>query len=66
MTTLIIIHVNIKIIMVIDDLRKYLGQLVSLAFAIISDDSHLLKKAGFSLIIELVKLFRTAIEEMRD
>ena len=52
--------------MIIDDLRKYLGQLISLAFTIISDDSQMLKKAGFSLIIVLVKLFRQCIEKIGD
>jgi hypothetical protein len=48
------------------DLRKYLGQLVSLSFTIISDDSQLLKKAGFSLINVIVKLFKTSIEKIGD
>jgi hypothetical protein len=48
------------------DLRKYLSSLISLAFSIISDDSQLLKKAGFSLIIVIVKLFKRSIEKIRD
>ncbi len=49
-----------------DDLRKYLGQLISLSFTIISDDSQLLKKAGFSLINVIVKLFSKSIEKIGD
>ena len=47
-------------------MRKHLGALISLAFSIISDDSSILKKAGFSLIIAIVKLFRHSIEKLRD
>jgi hypothetical protein len=39
---------------------------VSLSFTIISDDSKLLKKSGFSLINILVKLFSKTIEKIRD
>jgi hypothetical protein len=48
------------------DLRKNLGSLVSLGFSIISNDSQLLKKAGFSLIIVIVKLFKKLIEKIGD
>jgi hypothetical protein len=48
------------------DLRKNLGSLVSLGFSIISNDSQLLKKAGFSLIIVIVKLFKRLIEKIGD
>jgi hypothetical protein len=52
--------------MLIVDLRKYLGQLISLSFTIISDDSQLLKKAGFSLINVIVKFFSKSIEKIGD
>jgi|LauGreDrversion4_2_1035121.scaffolds.fasta_scaffold64425_2 hypothetical protein len=47
-------------------MRKNLSGLISLAFSIISEDSQLLKKAGFSLIIVIVKQFRKSIEKIRD
>jgi hypothetical protein len=47
-------------------LKKYLGQLISLSFSIISDDSQLLKRAGFSLINVIVKLFSKSIEKIGD
>lgn len=50
----------------VDDLRKCLGQLISAAFAVISSDANLLKKAGFSLIIALLQKFKTSIEQIRD
>jgi hypothetical protein len=52
--------------LLIVDLRKYLGQLISLSFTIISDDSQLIKKAGFSLINVIVKLFSKSIEKIGD
>lgn len=40
--------------------------LIGLAFTIISQDSVKLKKAGFSLIVVLVKLFSQTIEKIGD
>jgi hypothetical protein len=50
----------------LDDLRKHLGVLIQLSFSIISSDSVLLKKAGFSLLIVIIKLFKQCIEKIRD
>ena len=55
-----------KYILLLDDLKKYLGQLISLGFSIISDESLMLKRVGFSIIIILVKLFKYCIERIGD
>ncbi|CDW72650.1 heat repeat-containing protein 5b [Stylonychia lemnae] len=48
------------------DLKKHLGSLISLGFSIISDDSSILKRVGFSIIITIVKLFKFSIEKIGD
>lgn len=60
-TQVILIFLNFIV-----ELRKNLSSLISLAFTIISDESQLLKKGGFSLIIQIVKMYSQAIEKMRD